>query len=84
MATATQSRKEALVAIQQTRQTLTLEGVTGIIVSDIATDDDGVFVRRLYLYTEPSTNTNRRPDIELLLYAATKDELKIETPNLEF
>jgi len=73
------------LAVEITRQTLTLAGTTSITVSDIAADEvNGGFVRKVLFYTDPLDSVNRRPDIELTLTADSKDSLEIQTPQLEF
>lgn len=76
--------------IQINNQTLELDGVQSILVSDIQPDTDtDYFVRILTLFTDPAATLNRQPVLTIKLYGGSqtnndKSELEIQTPSLEF
>lgn len=85
------------MAIVIVNQTIELDNVQQILVSDIQPDVNGTaadgstdyYVRVLTLYTDPSTVANRKPALILNLYGGSqgnqdKSELEIQTPSLEF
>ena len=76
--------------IQINNQTLELDGIQSILVSDIEPDTDTeYFVRILTFFDQPATSQNRSPILTLKLYGGSqstndKSELEIQTPSLEF
>jgi hypothetical protein len=76
--------------IQINNQTLELDGIQSILVSDIQPDTDtDYFVRILTFFSDPISTTNRAPLLTLKLYGGSqstndKSELEIQTPSLEF
>jgi hypothetical protein len=76
--------------IQINNQTLELDGIQSILVSDIQPDTDtDYFVRILTFFTDPVAALNRSPILTLKLYGGSqstndKSELEIQTPSLEF
>jgi hypothetical protein len=76
--------------IQINNQTLELDGIQSILVSDIQPDTNtDYFVRILTFFTDPTTMVNVSPILTLKLYGGSqstndKSELEIQTPSLEF
>lgn len=76
--------------IQINNQTLELDGIQSILVSDIQPDTDtDYFVRILSFFDQPVTNANRTALLTLKLFGGSqsvndKSELEIVTPSLEF
>ena len=76
--------------IQINNQTLELDGLQSILVSDIQPDTDtDFFVRILTFFDQPVTAMNRTPILTIRLLGGSqstndKSELEIETPSLEF
>ena len=77
--------------IQINNQTLELDGLQDILVSDIQPDTDGTdyYVRILTFFDQPVTASNRTPLLTLRLLGGSqstneKAELEIQTPSLEF
>lgn len=76
--------------VQINNQTLELDDVHSILVSDIQPDTDSdYYVRILTIFTQSGTTLNRTPDLTIRLLGGSqanndKTELEIETPTLEF
>lgn len=76
--------------IQINNQTLELDGLQSILVSDIQPDTDtDYFVRILTFFDQPTTAMNRTPILTLRLLGGSQvnndqSELQIVTPSLEF
>lgn len=76
--------------IQINNQTLELDGIQSILVSDIQPDSDtDYYVRILTFFDQLVTDANRVPLLTLKLYGGSqstneKAELEIQTPSLEF
>jgi hypothetical protein len=71
-------------------QTLELDGIQTVLVSDIQPDTNtDYFVRVLTLYTDPPTVTNRIPVLIVKLFGGSQQnhdqsELELTTPSLQF
>lgn len=76
--------------VQINNQTLELDGIQTILISDIQPDTDtDFFVRILTFFDQPSTALNRTPLLTLRLLGGSQStndqsELQIITPSLEF
>lgn len=76
--------------VQISSQTLELDGVQSILVSDIQPDPNSdYYVRILTFFTDPATTLNRTPVLIINLYGGSQQnnditELQIQTPSLEF
>ncbi len=76
--------------IQINNQTLELDGLQSILVSDIQPDTDtDFFVRILTFFDQPVTAMNRTPILTIRLLGGSQStndqsELQIQTPSLEF
>lgn len=73
------------MAITVDKQTIKLDAVTSITISEIVADEvGGGYVRKLLFFTESLDAANRTADLEIVLTADSNNSLKVATPELEF
>ncbi len=71
-------------------QTVELDGIQTVLVSDIQPDTNSdYFVRVLTFFTDPPTVINRQPILVLKLFGGSQQnhdqlELELTTPSLQF
>lgn len=70
--------------IAQVSQKLAIAGVKDIEVTEIVEDGSGGWTRAVRFYGSPATGTNKVLTLEVILQSATKADLAITTPEIDF
>lgn len=65
-------------------ETLRIDALTSISISDITPDEDsGAYARRIEFYTDDISAVNRRPVLTVMVYG-DQNSLQVQTPTLAF
>ncbi len=72
------------MAVELTKQTLSIDGIHSISISDIEAGATSGYVRKVDFYTDELTVTNRTPILTVWLYGEEEVDLKVATPILSF
>lgn len=64
------------------RQTIRLEDVTDIQVSEIVAADEGGFTRRVNIFG--AGGSQGRPVLELVIVGASREDVSFTTPEIDF
>lgn len=73
-----------LSLIAQVSQKLAISGVRDIEVTDIVEDGSGGWTRAVRFYGTSATAANQVLTLEVILQSATKAELAVTTPEIDF
>lgn len=73
------------MALIITNQTVEIDDLVSVIVSDVVANADATgFVRKFDFFTDALDATNRAPILTILVTATDKPSLEVATPTLSF
>lgn len=70
--------------ISQVSQKLAIAGVKDIEVTPIVDDGAGGWTRAIRFYGTPATGENKVLTLEVVMQSATKSDLSVTTPEIDF